>query len=236
MPFVGWGAGLFDFDRDGWPDAFVTNGHVDDNRRELGQPVDYEEIPLLFRNLEGRRFRLSTREAGAYFDEKHVGRGAAFGDIDNDGDVDVVVNEKDRHAAILRNDTPTANHWVRLDLQGTRSNRDAVGTLIMVDNGKRIICRQVKGGVSLESANDPRVIVGVGPNPIKKMTIVWPSGIVTEMADVELDREHKIVEPMDQKPSWPYGEPRVRKLIPPPNAAAAKKPAETPDPKPADAP
>jgi hypothetical protein len=105
----------------------------------------------------------------------------------------------------------------------------------MVDNGKRIICRQLKGGVSLESANDPRLLVGVGPNPIKKMTIVWPSGVVTEMADVELDREHKIVEPMDQKPSRPYGEPRVRKLVPPQNAAASKKAAEAPAPKPADA-
>ncbi|APW62811.1 CRTAC1 family protein [Paludisphaera borealis] len=229
MPFVGWGTGLFDFDKDGWPDAFVTNGHVDDNRKLLNQPVEYEEIPLLFRNLEGKRFRLSTRDVGPYFDQKHVGRGAAFGDLDNDGDVDIVINEKDRHAAVLRNDTPTKNHWVRLALQGTKSNRDAVGTLVMVDNGKRIICRQVKGGVSLESANDPRLLIGVGANPIKKMTIVWPSGIVTELADVALDQEHKVVEPKDQKPSWPYGEPRVRKLIPPVSIPASKaKTAEKP--------
>ena len=93
----------------------------------------------------------------------------------------------------------------------------------------------MKGGVSLESANDPRLTVGVGANPIKKMTIVWPSGIVTEMSDVALDQEHKILEPMDQKPSWPYGEPRVRKLIPPLNASASKKSVETPDAKPAEA-
>ena len=223
MPFVGWGSGLFDFDKDGWPDVFVSNGHVDDNRHLLGQAVDYEEIPLLFRNIEGRRFRLSTRDVGPYFDQKHVGRGVAFGDLDNDGDIDIVVNEKDRHAAVLRNDTPTDNHWVRLALQGTKSNRDAVGTLVMIDNGKRIICRQAKGGVSLESANDPRLVIGVGPNPIKTMTIVWPSGIVTEMTDVALDQEHKIVEPKDQKPSAPYGEPRVRKLIPPETSFAAPK-------------
>ena len=94
----------------------------------LGQPVDYEQIPLLFRNQDGKRFRLSTRDVGPYFDTTHVGRGAAFGDLDNDGDIDIVVNEKDRPAAVLRNDTPTKNHWVRLALQGTRSNRDAIGT------------------------------------------------------------------------------------------------------------
>ena len=102
-----------------------------------------------------------------------MGRGAAFGDLDNDGDIDIVVNEKDRPAAVLRNDTPTKNHWIRLVLQGTRSNRDAVGTRVEVDTGKTIkderdgkkdwkIVRQRKGGVSLESSNDPRLLIGVG--------------------------------------------------------------------------
>ena len=82
MPFVKWGTALVDLDNDGWPDNFVTNGHVDDNRRQLGQPVDYEQIPLLFRNFAGKRFKLSTRDVGPYFDTTHVGRGAAFGDLD----------------------------------------------------------------------------------------------------------------------------------------------------------
>src|SRR5262249_20430218 len=138
------------------------NGHVDDNRRQLGQDVDYEEPPLLFYNLNGKRFRLATRDAGPYFDSKHVARGVAFGDIDNDGDIDIVVNHKDGPPALLRNDTKSPNHWVRLELQGTRSNRDAVGARVEVEAGGRTIYRQRKGGVSLESANDPRVLVGVG--------------------------------------------------------------------------
>ncbi len=198
MPFVKWGTGLVDLDNDGWPDHFVTNGHVDDNRRELGQPVDYEEIPLLFRNMQGKRFRLATRDAGPYFETTHVGRGAAFGDIDNDGDIDIVINEKDRHAAVLRNDSPTKNHWVRLVLQGTRSNRDAVGTRVELDTGQRVIHRQRKGGVSLESASDPRLLVGVGAVPVlKKITIRWPSGILTTRENVKVDQEYKIIEPKD---------------------------------------
>ena len=206
MPFVKWGTGLVDLDNDGWPDNFVTNGHVDDNRRLIGQPVDYEEIPLLFRNLQGKRFKLSTRDVGPYFDTTHVGRGAAFGDVDNDGDIDIIVNEKDRHAAVLRNDTPTRNHWVRLALQGTRSNRDAVGAGVEVDTGDRVIYRQRKGGVSLESAHDPRLIIGVGAaRLLKRITIRWPSGIVTTQENVGVDQEYKIVEPKDGVAAPPHG-------------------------------
>lgn len=127
-----------------------------------------------------------------------MGRGAAFGDLDNDGDIDIVVNEKDRHAAVLHNDTPTKNHWVRLVLQGTRSNRDAVGTRVEVDTGELVIHRQRKGGVSMESANDPRLSIGVGAVAVlKKITIRWPSGIVTTREDLKVDQEYKIVEPKD---------------------------------------
>jgi hypothetical protein len=210
MPFVKWGTAFVDLDNDGWPDVFITNGHVDDNRRELGQPVDYEEIPLLFRNLAGKRFRISTKDVGPYFDSAHVGRGAAFGDIDNDGDIDIVVNEKDRPSAVLRNDTPTKNHWIRLTLQGTKSNRDAIGTRIEVDTGKTIkderdgkikpwkIFRQRKGGVSMESANDPRVLIGVGDaTELKTVTIRWPSGIVTKLEKVKVDQTYPVVEPIE---------------------------------------
>ncbi|WP_250847248.1 CRTAC1 family protein [Aquisphaera insulae] len=214
MPFVKWGTAFADFDNDGWPDLFISNGHVDDNRHKLNQPVDYEEIPLLFRNMQGKRFRLSTRDVGPYFDTRHVGRGAAFGDLDNDGDIDIVVNEKDRPAAVLRNDTPGKNHWVRLILQGTKSNRDAVGARIEVETGLTFtdprknekkpwkIYRQRKGGVSLESANDPRVLIGVGEvAEIPKITIRWPSGAVSTLEKVKVDQDHKVVEPKDAAPA-----------------------------------
>jgi enediyne biosynthesis protein E4 len=209
MPWVGWGCALADFDNDGWPDCFTANGHVDNNRKELGQPVDYEELPLLFRNDKGKRFRLATLDAGSYFDTRHVARGATFGDIDNDGDIDIVINHKDGQAALLRNDTKSKNHWVRFVLQGTKSNRDAIGTQLEITiedqldqpPHERTIYRQRKGGYSLQGTNDPRVLVGVGPtSKVKKVVIQWPSGIVSELENLDVDREYKVVEPKDGKP------------------------------------
>jgi hypothetical protein len=153
-PWVKWGCALADFDNDGWPDCFFVNGQIDNNRRLLAQPVDYEEIPLLFRNDHGKRFRLATRDAGPYFDTGHVGRGAAFGDVDNDVDVDIVVNHKDAAPALLRNDTRSGHHWIRFALQGTKSNRDAIGARLEITTGERTTYRQRKGG--LQHTGDQR--------------------------------------------------------------------------------
>ena len=151
---------------------------------------------MLFRNLKGKRFRLATRDAGPYFDAKHVGRGAAFGDIDNDGDIDIVVNHKDAAPALLRNDTKSDNHWIRLELRGTRSNRDAIGARVEVEAGGRTIVRQRKGGYSLESSNDPRLLIGVGPaGEVDKVTLRWPSGAVSTLEHLKTDRSYTVVEP-----------------------------------------
>jgi enediyne biosynthesis protein E4 len=200
MPFVGWGTAFIDFDNDGWPDNFVSNGHVDDNRKELGESVEYQQQPLLFANTKGKRFRLATRDAGAYFDAKHVGRGVAFADLDNDGRVDIVVNHKDAAPALLRNDTKSDNHWVRLELKGTKSNRDAVGAKVELVVGARTIYRQRKGGYSMESSNDPRLTVGVGTaDEVAKLTVRWPSGTASTLEHLKVDRAHQIIEPESTK-------------------------------------
>jgi hypothetical protein len=199
MPFVGWGTALVDFDNDGWPDNFVANGHVDDNRRLLDQPIDYEEPPLLFANQKGKRFGLATRDAGAYFTTTHVGRGAAFGDLDNDGDIDIVVNHKDGAPALLRNDSKNENHWIRLALQGTLSNRDAIGARVEVVVGGRTLVRLRKGNFSLESSNDPRLLIGVGSaDVVESLTVRWPSGAVSQRTHLETGQTYTIVEPRER--------------------------------------
>ncbi len=194
----------------------MGNGQVDDNRDALGQPVEYAEPPLLFQNEGGKRFRLATRDAGTYFDSKHVCRGAAFGDIDDDGDIDIVISHKDGAPALLRNDTSADNHWIRLELQGTRSNRDAVGARVEVvvpagaisggresSSGEKgaetvTIYRQRKGGSSMESAHDPRLLIGVGrASEVARLTVRWPSGATSVREHLATNRSYKVVEPGD---------------------------------------
>ncbi len=201
--WVGWGCALADFDNDGRPDAFVANGHIDDNRDDLAPTMTYAEPPLLFRNVEPgprdpRRFHLSTRDAGPYFASRWVARGAAVGDLDDDGDVDIVVSHMDAAPALLRNETPSRHAWIRLDLVGTRSNRDAIGARVEVEVAGRTVVRHRKSGASLESSNDPRLLIGLGPAAtVERVTIRWPSGAVSSLARPAINQAHRVVEPAD---------------------------------------
>jgi enediyne biosynthesis protein E4 len=194
IPDVGWGCSLADFDNDGWPDMMVINGHVDDNLARLGRPGLYAQPPKVWRNRGGGRFRL-VADAGPFFAVGHPARGAAFGDLDNDGDIDVVINRMDGPPAILWNESPPAR-WIRLELVGTRSNRSAVGTAVDVHAGGRVLHRQVKGGGSFASANDPRLLIGVGgAEHIDRAEIRWPSGRRTTLTDPAPGRNHRVIEP-----------------------------------------
>jgi len=202
LPWVGWGCALTDFDNDGWPDCFVANGHVDDNRRKMTppQPVDHEEPALLLKNMGGTRFRLATRDAGPYFEVPHTGRGAAVGDLDDDGRLDLVVNHRDNPAAVLMNRTPDAGRWVRLRLVGTVSNRDALGARVEVEVKGRVIHRQRKGGASLMASHDPRLLIGIGDAPeVVLLTVRWPSGRVTVLEHVEPGKTVEVIESADAR-------------------------------------
>jgi hypothetical protein len=193
--WVGWGCTLSDFDNDGWPDCFVANGHIDDNLEKLGHDTPYAEPALLHRNINGTRLELATRQAGSYFDIDHVGRGLAYGDIDNDGDIDLVVNHKDSAPALLRNDSRTPHHWIRLCLEGVRSNRDAVGARVEVEAGGQTIFRQRKGGASFASAHDPRLLIGLGAaNVASRVTIRWPSGQVDQCSNLPAETSFSVRE------------------------------------------
>ena len=187
LAWVGWGCVLGDFDGDGWPDCFVANGHVDDNLHLITRVFNsYAEPALLHRNEGGERFVLATRDAGEYFDSDHVGRGVAYGDVDNDGDIDLAINHKDASAAVLRNDTDTSNQWIRLCLVGVQSNRDAIGARVEVEAGGRTIYRQRKGGSSLGASHDPRLLIGIGgARSVDQLTVHWPSGQVDRFEELQ---------------------------------------------------
>ena len=150
----------------------------------------------IYRNLGGRRFRLATRGAGSYFEDRHVGHGAALGDLDDDGDLDIVVSHKDGPPAVLRNDTPNDNRWVRLRLIGHRSNRDAIGASVELQVGQRTLFRQRKGGCSLMSSHDPRMLIGVGKgSKVDRVTVRWPSGAVSILENLATNRGYEVDEP-----------------------------------------
>jgi hypothetical protein len=194
LPEVGWGCALADLDNDGWPDVFVCNGHVDDNLSKLGQDVPYAEPSKIWRNDGSGRFTL-VMDAGPFFDKDHVARGAAFGDLDNDGDLDIVISRMNDRPAVLRNES-RSGHWIRLALTGTKSNRSAIGALVDVHVRGRVIHRQVKGGGSYMSSNDPRLLIGVGSaKHIDKIEVRWPSGARSTLREPAVDQTHQVREP-----------------------------------------
>ena len=167
-PWVGWGCALADLDNDGWPDCFVANGHVDDNRSRARADHELSRAAALVPQCPGRRAMRrrplvggsSSRPAMSGLTSTAGTSAAAppIGDLDNDGDIDIVVNHMDGAPAILRNDTPGDNAWICLKLVGTRSNRDAIGARVEIDVDGRTITRQRKGGCSMQSTNDPRSV------------------------------------------------------------------------------
>jgi hypothetical protein len=198
LDWVGWGTSLEDLDNDGWLDIFVANGHVDDNLQEIGRDEPYAQPSAVWHNNGKGRFTWLKTRAGPYFRTSHVSRGVSFGDVDDDGDVDIVVAHKDEPATLLRNDSSnpgTANHWCRFVFVGTRSNRDAIGTRIELVLESTTIVRHTRGGRSYLSAHDPRLTVGLGPaRAIKKVVVLWPTGAVTTMTDLAVDREYLLRE------------------------------------------
>ena len=205
MPWVGWGCGLADFDNDGWPDNFVANGHVDDNRqltdRASRAAALRRNVPLLFAqgNGAGKRFQLSTRDVGPYFDTDARRPGAAFGDLDDDGDIDIVVNHKDGPPALLRNDTPgrrTTGSASSSAGPGATATPSAPASRSTSAAGRSTA--SARGACSMESANDPRLLIGVGPvETVPSVTIQWPrpSTARTVLTDLKTNQTIEVVEP-----------------------------------------
>ena len=192
LPYTGFGTAWFDVDNDGWLDILTVNGAVM-GVAEIGRtndPFPFGQLKQLFRNLGDGRFEDVTKRAGAVFERSTVGRGAAFGDLDNDGDVDVVVGNTNGHVELLINEIGTRHHWVGLRLVGGRPPRDIVGARLgIVGANGSTVWRRARADGSYASASDSRVLVGLGETVgALRARVVWPDGRVEEWSGVPIDR------------------------------------------------
>jgi hypothetical protein len=196
IPFLSWGIGFIDFDNDGLLDIFIANGHVypSVDRRDWG--TTWAERPLLFRNVDGIKFQEVPPATGSGLADVIPARGAAFGDLFNDGRVDVVLNNMDSSPVLLRNVVKNGNHWITLKLVGgPKGPRDAIGAKVFVTaNGVRQRGDVISGG-SYGSSSDPRLHFGLGGSTkVDKVEIQWPSGKKEEMVVSRIDRILTVVE------------------------------------------
>ena len=183
------GARFMDYDNDGWRDLFLANGHVLDNIERYHADTKYAEPKMMFRNMGRGIFTDVSNQLGADFQIPRVSRGAAIGDFDNDGDLDILINNCGQPPQLLRNDGGNANHWLQIFLIGTKSNRDGVGARVKVTAGDLILYDQRKGGMSYQSAQDPRLHFGLGQqSSIDAVEIIWPSGSSTKLSNIKADQ------------------------------------------------
>lgn len=193
-PYSGWSIGLVDFDNDGWKDLFVTQGHVMDTVHLTSPHLAYLQPPLLLRNQAGRFFKT---DAGPIFGSTWAGRGAAFGDIDNDGDMDIVVANVNQKAYILRNDGGNQRGWLGLKLHGARSNRDGIGCRVKVTTARGVVqYYAVNTTVGYQSARDKRLLIGLGGDTVvRTLEILWPSGVAQKLENVKAGQMLTVTEP-----------------------------------------
>jgi hypothetical protein len=196
MLHSGWGSKFIDFDNDGWKDLFIAQGHVMDNI-QLTQPhLRYLEPPLLLLNVRGKFVDVSA-QGGPAFRIPRAARGAAFGDLNNDGWIDIVVSCNNGAPLILENRQARANHWLTVDTIGKSSNRDGIGTrLRLVTASGSEQYAMVTTGASYLSSNDKRVHFGLGHDQqVKLLELTWPSGKIQRLENVEADRILTVREP-----------------------------------------
>ncbi|MGA8528248.1 MAG: CRTAC1 family protein [Acidobacteriaceae bacterium] len=184
IPFLGWGIGFLDFDNDGWKDLFIANGHVYPQVDQHDWGTSFAQRPLLFRNQRDGKFVRVPAVKGTGLATLLTARGAAFGDLFNDGRIDVVINNLDGPPTLLRNVDPSRHHWIEFSLVGgPKSPRDAVGATVYLTAGGMRQRGDVLSGGSFASSSDPRVHFGLGDQAaIQKLEVHWPDGSVEKIA------------------------------------------------------
>jgi enediyne biosynthesis protein E4 len=186
--FVGWGTGIVDLDNDGLPDLFLATGSVYPEVERQLPAYPFRTPRLVFRNLGGGRFEELIDEAGPGVAAAHTSRGCAFGDFDNDGDVDILVMNMNEPPSLLRNDVTGDGHWLKVLLTGVTSNRSAIGARVVARYGTHLQAQDVTAQSSFYSANDRRLHFGLGPATAADLTIRWPNGASEKIPNVEADQ------------------------------------------------
>jgi len=194
--FVGWGAHFLDFDNDGSLDLVFVNGHLNPVIEKTRLDVRYEEPPMLLANNGKGVFRDMKESAGPVFRSRYLGRGLAVGDYDNDGGTDVVFTRLNDTPILLHNNVGREKTWVGIELQGTKSNRDAIGAKLTLTAGGRKLTRWITSGTSYISSHDHRVIFGLGdpPSGPVRLDIRWPNGNEQTVTGLKLNQYQKVVE------------------------------------------
>ena len=193
--FLGWGAGFADLDNDGWKEIFLANGHIYPDVQRWFPHLSYRYRKVVYGNLRNGRFEDISLEAGPGALAEQSSRGCAFGDFDNDGDIDVVVSNLDAQPALLRNDVRAPGHWIKIKCVGVRSNRSAIGARVVVTAGGRRQVDEVQSGSSYLSQNDLRLHFGLGnATKVSQLEIRWPSGRIDAHRDLAVDRIYEAVE------------------------------------------
>jgi enediyne biosynthesis protein E4 len=185
---LGFGCFFFDYDLDGWPDILIANGHIEDQIEAIQQRVHYAQPPHLFRNVGAGKFAEVTSQMGAGFARPRVARGAAYADIDNDGDIDVIMTTNGGSAQLFRNDGGT-NHSLRLKLIGTKSNHDGIGAVVHLQSGSNRQWSMLRSGSSYLSQSELLITFGLGSaTKADRIEIEWPSGQRDALTNVDADQ------------------------------------------------
>jgi hypothetical protein len=191
LPYVGWGNAFLDFDNDGWLDLIAVNGHVYPqlDRARLGASAGYRQRKLLYRNLGNGTFEEVGGKSGAAFTEERVSRGLAIGDLDNDGGVDVVINDLDGAPQVLRNEAAARGNWLIVKLRGAAPNTDAIGAIVTVKTGAASQRGLVQSGTSYLSQNDMRQHFGLGAAALAdSIEVAWPDGTTSRREGVKANQ------------------------------------------------
>jgi len=218
--FVSWGVGMLDLDNDGNPDIFLVTGQVYPELEAVNPKYPRKGPRILFRNLGNGTFIEMAEDSQPALASRHVSRGCAFGDFDNDGDLDILIMNQNEPPTLLRNDAPQENHWIKIRLHGTKSNRSALGARVTIRSGGKVQVQELMSQTSYVSSNDPRLHFGLGAAMVADIEVRWPMGSVDLHKNVAVDRLITLVEGSS--------EPKVERLTAAPNLDSGQRTVSKP--------